>query len=279
MAPSKFWNITKRTGQQFVANNTLTMGAALAYYAVFSLAPLVLIAIAIAGLVYGERAAEGQIAKQIETTVGPTVAEAIQQTLESASHAGHTTTASIIGIALLVFGASGAFVQLQTSLNMIWDCPPKKGLGGIWAFVRGRLISIAMVLGIGFLLLASLAVSTAISATSNYFAPGETVVYQLANQGISFLVITVLFASIFRYLPNCPVDWADVWTGAALTSFLFLIGKYFIGLYLAHGGVASAYGAAGSIVIILVWVYYASQILLFGAQFTQVIASYRRGVP
>jgi membrane protein len=279
MSPSAFWDITKRAGQQFTAKNSFTMGAALAYYAVFSIAPLIIIAIAIAGLVYGESAAQGQIAGQIETAVGRTVAAAVQQTLDSASHAGHSTTASIIGIALLLFGASGMFGQLQTSLNAIWECPPKKGVSGIWGFIRGRLISLGTVLGIGFLLLASLAVSTGISAMSNYVAPGQTTVYQLVNQAVSFVVTGVLFAAIFRYFPDCPVDWQDVWIGAALTALLFLIGKYLIGLYLAHGSVASAYGAAGSLVIILVWVYYASQILLFGAHFTQVMATQRRDTP
>jgi len=276
---SSFWDITKRTGQQFIAKNSFTMGAALAYYAIFSIAPLVLIAIAIAGVVYGEKAAQGQIAKQIETAVGTTVAEAVQQTLESASHGSGGTTASIVGAVLLLFGASGVFVQLQSSLNTIWECPANNEGGGVWGFIRGRLVSFGMVVVIGFLLLASLVVSTAISAMSNYLAPGQTAIYQLVNQAISFVVTTVLFALIFRYMPNCPVDWENVWIGAALTSLLFLIGKYLIGLYLAHGSIASAYGAAGSLVIILVWVYYASQILLLGAQFTQVMAAHRREAP
>jgi membrane protein len=279
MASSSIWDITRRTGQQFVAKNTFTMGAALAYYAIFSIAPLVLIAIAIAGLFYGEKAAQGQIAAQIQTAVGPMVADAVQQTLDNASHGGGSTTASIVGIVLLFFGASGVFVQLQSSLNAIWDCAPNKESSGVWSFIRGRLISLGTVLGIGFLLLATLAISTAISAMSNYLAPGQTVLYQLVNQAVSYLVTGVLFALIFRYLPDCPVDWEDVWIGAALTALLFLIGKYLIGLYLAHGSVASAYGAAGSLVIILVWVYYASQILLFGAQFTQVMATCRRESP
>jgi len=200
------------------------------------------------------------------------VAEAIGKTIESARESSGTA-ASIIGIALLVFGASGVFVQLQNSLNTIWEVPPKTS-GGVWGFIRTRLLSFAMVLGVGFLLLVSLVISTALSAMSNYLAPGQTAVYQVLNQVISFGFITILFALIFKYLPDCEVNWEDVWVGAAVTALLFILGKYLIGLYLAKGSVASAYGAAGSLVIILVWVYYASQILLFGAQFTQVFATF-----
>jgi membrane protein len=251
------------------------MGAALAYYTVFSLAPLVLVAIAIAGLVFGEKAAQGEIADEIQNVVGPTVAAAIQSMLESARDATGSTTASIIGIVLLIFGASGVFVQLQSSLNAIWDVPTRT-TGGLWGFIRTRLLSFAMVLVIGFLLLVSLIVSTALSAMTGYLAPGQVALYELINQVVSFGLITVLFALIFKYLPECPVKWDDVWIGAAVTALLFILGKYLIGLYLAKGGAASAYGAAGSLVIILLWVYYASQILLFGAQFTQVFATRRQ---
>ncbi len=267
--------IFKRTAQRFIERDTLEMGAALAYYTVFSLAPLVLIAISIAGLVFGEKAAQGQIAKQIETAVGSTVADAIQTTLKSASDAAGSTTASIIGVVILFFGAGGVFVQLQSSLNAIWDVPPQK-TGGLWGLIRARLLSFAMVLGVGFLLLVSLVVTTALSAMTSYLAPGQVAVYQLLNEIISFAFITVLFALIFKYLPECPVRWNDVWIGAAFTALLFILGKYLIGLYLAKGGPASAYGAAGSLVIIILWVYYASQILLIGAQFTQVFATERQ---
>jgi membrane protein len=269
--------VFKRTGQDFVGKNTFEMGAALAYYTVFSLAPLVFIAIAIAGLVYKEKAAEKKVADEIQNAVGPEMAQAIQQTLQSAGE-GRITTASIIGITLLIFGASGVFVQLQTSLNTIWECERKEA-GGVWGFIRTRLLSFAMVVGIGILLLLSLVVSTALSAMSSYVAPGQTALYQVLNQGLSFLLITVLFAALFKYMPDCQIDWEDVWIGATVTSLLFLIGKYLIGLYLAKGSMASAYGAAGSLVIVLVWVYYASQILLLGTQFTRVFATQRREAP
>lgn len=273
--------IFKKAGKRFFAKDTFEMGAALAYYTVFSLAPLVLIAIAIAGLVFDKEAARTKVTAELRTSLGDDVAAAIEKTLTSASTPTGISAASIIGVVVLLFAATGVFVQLQSAVNRIWDVETKSA-GGVWGFIRTRLLSFAMVFGIGFLLLVSLIVSAAISATSSYIAPGQTAVYQVLNQLISFGFITILFALIFKYLPDCRVAWNDVWVGAALTALLFTVGKYLIGLYLAKGGVASAYGAAGSLVIILVWVYYASQILLFGAQFTQVYASHggdTRGCP
>jgi membrane protein len=275
MGSASFVATLKASVQRFLDKDPFQMGSALAYYTVFSLAPLVLIAISLAGLFFGEKAAQGQIATQIESAVGPTVAAAIETTLQSARDSASSTTASIIGVVILLFGASGVFVQLQSSLNAIWEVPTQKS-GGLWGFFRTRLLSFAMVLGIGFLLLVSLIVSTALSAINGYLAPGQTAFYQILNQVISFGFITVLFALIFKYLPDCPVDWSNVWMGAAVTALLFVLGKYLIGLYLAKGGPASAYGAAGSLVVILLWVYYASQILLFGAAFTRVMAMQRQ---
>jgi membrane protein len=266
----------KRTAQRFFAKNTFEMGAALAYFTVFSLAPLLLIAVSIAGLIFGEKAAHGQMAAEIENAVGPTVANAIQEILKHAHDSGGSTTASVVGLVLLLFGASGVFVQLQSSLNAIWDVEPKAF--NLRAFIRHRLLTFAMVLGIGFLLLVSLVINTAISAMGNYLAPQQTAVAQGINQLLSFAVITLLFALIFRVLPDRSIAWEDVWVGAAFTSLLFVTGKYLLGLYLARGSVTSAYGAAGSLVVILVWVYYASQILLFGAQFTQVYTTQRHQI-
>jgi membrane protein len=267
------YELLKRTVSRFIAANTFEMGAALAYYTVFSLAPLILIAVAFAGWVFGEKAAEGQISSEVAGAVGTTVANAIEETVRNARTSGGSTAASIVGIIVLVFGASGVFVQLQDSLNRIWQVPEKERPSGVWGFIRTRLLSFAMVLGIGFLLLVSLIISTALSAMSRYLAPEQTAFAQVLNQLISFGFITVLFAAIFKFLPDRPVAWNDVWIGAAFTSLLFVIGKYLIGLYLGQGSVTSAFGAAGSLVVILLWVYYASQILLFGAQFTQVYAT------
>jgi membrane protein len=266
----------KRTAKEFFEKDTFEMGAALAYYTVFSLAPLVLLALAIAGLVFEEKVARDRMTTELLNSLGPEVAAAIEKTVASAGSSARSGAASVIGIAVLLFGASGVFVQLQSAVNKIWEVKPKKS-AGIWGFIRNRLLSFAMVLGIGFLLLVSLVVSAAISAMSSYLAPGQTAVYQVLNQLISFGIITLLFAVIFKFLPDCQVDWSDVWAGAALTALLFTVGKYLLGLYLTS--VASAYGAAGSLVMILVWVYYASQILLFGAQFTQVFASHGRATP
>ncbi len=272
MSLNAVYNLFKRTFNRFFAEDTFEMGAALAYYTVFSLAPLVLIAISIAGMVFGQQAAEGQISQQIESAVGPTVAQAIQEMLKNARESGSSTTASIIGVVVLLLAASGVFVQLQSALNKIWRVPPQES-GGVWSWIKNRLLTFAMVLAIGFLLLVSLIVSTAIAAASSYLAPGETTLSMLINQVVSFVTITVLFALIFKYLPDRHVQWRDVWIGAALTALLFVVGKYLLGLYLGQKSVTSAYGAAGSLVLILMWVYYASQILLFGAQFTQVYAT------
>jgi membrane protein len=275
MSIKSFIAIWRRTAQRFVAKNTFEMGAALAYYAVFSLAPLVLLAITIAGFFFGEQAAQGQVTKELETAFGPTVAEAIQVTLHNVRDSAAGTSASIIGGVILLVAASGVFVQLQTSLNTIWEVPTEL-TGGLWGFVRNRLLSFALVVVIGFLLLAALVVSTTLSALHDYLPSGHSAYYQLLNQGISFAILTILFALLFKLLPECHVAWGDVWIGAAVTAVLFILGRYLIGLYLVTMSGASAYGAAGSLVIILLWVYYASQILLFGAQFTQVFATLRR---
>jgi membrane protein len=268
--------IFKRSAQRFLAKDTFEMGGALAYYTVFSLTPLVLIAIVIAGVMFEREVARGQIAHELEIVFGPEVSEAVANTLGSARVSQSSTTASIIGVVVLLFGASGVFVQLENSLNKIWEVPVKAG-GGVWRFARRRLLSFAMVLGIGLLLLTSLIVSVVLAAMSRYVAPGQTFAYDALNEAVSFAITTLLFALIFKALPACRVEWKDVWLGASLTSFLFLFGKYLIGLYLSNTGVATAYGAAGSLVVILLWVFYASQILLFGAQFTQVVATYRNG--
>jgi membrane protein len=275
MPITTFAAICKLTARRFIAKNTLEMGAALAYYGVFSLAPLVLLAITIAGFFFGEQAAQGRVAEELHAAVGPTVAEAIQVTLQNVRKSAGGRSASIIGVVILLVAASGVFVQLQTSFNTIWEVPAHT-TGGVRAFVRTRLVSFALVVGIGFLLLASLIVSTTLTALSDYIAPHDPTIYRILNQAITFGVVAILLALLFKSVPECYVAWGDVWIGAAVTSLLFILGKYLIGLYLSTTDGASAYGAAGSLVIILLWVYYASQILLFGAQFTQVIATQRR---
>ena len=250
------------------------LGAALAYYTVFALAPLLIIVIAIAGLAFGREAAQGQILSQIEGLVGEQGGRAVQAMLENARQPGPGIVASAVGLITLIVASTGVFAQLQDSLNTIWRVTPKPGRG-ILGIIRDRLLSFLMVIVAGFLLLVSLVLSAALAALGKFFSyllPVPEAVLHGVNFVVSFAVITLLFAAIYKVLPDAKISWSDVWIGAAVTSLLFSLGKFMIGLYLGKGSVASAYGAAGSLVIILVWVYYSAQILLYGAEFTAVYA-------
>lgn len=273
--------LIKGTIAEWQEDNVPVLAAALAYYTVFSLAPLLLIAIAIAGLVFGEEAARGELVRQIQGLVGKEGAEAIQSMIQNAHKPGSGgTLATIIGVVLLMFGASGVFGQLQSALNTIWEVKPKPGQG-IRSFLVSRFLSFAMVLVIGFLLLVSLLLSTVLATVSHFFSnltPGFPILGQVINFVISFGVITLLFASIYKFLPDVRVPWKNLWVGAAVTAILFNIGKLAIGLYLGNSSVGSTYGAAGSLVVLLIWVFYSAQILLIGAEFTQVYSKYR-GTP
>jgi membrane protein len=251
------------------------LGAALAYYTVFSLGPLLIIVIAIAGLVFGAEAAQGQIVGQMQGLVGEQGAVFIQAAIESASQPRSSVIASVIGIVTLLLGALGVFAQLQDALNVIWDVTPKPDRG--WrGLIEDRLLSFSMILVVGFLLLVSLLASTALAAFFKYVGgvvPMTAVVAEGVNFFVSFAVITLLFALIFKYLPDARIAWSNVWIGAAMTALLFTIGKVILGIYLGNSAVSSAYGAAGSLVVVLVWVYYSAQILFFGAEFTKVYAN------
>jgi membrane protein len=272
------WRTTRRllqeTLKEWNQDNAPQMAAALAYYTVFSIAPLLIVAIAIAGFMFGEQAARGEIVGQIKGLVGEAGAEVIQTMLENARQPGLEggIIASLISVAFLIFGASGMFVQLQASLNAIWNVAPNAG-NQVKEFVRKRALSVLVVLSIGFLLLVSLVVS-ALLAGLNHFAssllPGFDGVWQIFNFVISFGVTTLLFSLMFKYLPDIDITWNDVWRGAAITSLLFSIGKLLIGLYLGNGSFGSTYGAASSLVVLLAWVYFSVQILFFGAEFTQI---------
>jgi len=274
MTPRDILGMVKEAFTDWNEDNAPRLGAALSYYTIFSIAPLLLISIAVAGLAFGADAAQGRVVAQIQGLVGRTAAEAIQGMLESARKPGQGLVATVFGAATLLFGAGGAFNELRGALDVIWEIPPRKG-GGLLAMIRERLASFAMVLVVGFLLLVSLVISAGISAfeVKGTF-PGSGVVLQVVNNGVSLAVITVLFALIFKYLPDAhpPVAWKDIWVGALITAALFTLGKYAIGFYLGRSSVASAYGAAGSVVLLLVWVYYSAQILFFGAELTQVYA-------
>lgn len=275
MKPKAIVGLLKETFQEWQEDKTPRLAAALAYYTVFSLAPLLIIAIAIAGAVFGEEAAKGEIVGQIQGLVGREGAKVIEDAIQNANHPeSKGGIASLISIVVLLFGASGVFAQLQDALNTVWEVQPKPGRG-IWSFIRQRFLSFSMVLGIGFLLMVSLIVSAVLSGLSTYMShliPGVDFIWGILNFVISFGVITLLFALIYKYLPDVKITWNDVLIGAVITALLFTIGKTVLGQYLGGGSFGSAYGAAGSLVIILAWVFYSAQILFFGAEFTQVYA-------
>lgn len=274
------WAILKETIKEWQKDKAPRLGAALAFYTVLSIGPLLLIVIAIAGLAYGEEAVGGHLVAQIEGLVGYEGARAIQSVIANSSGKEEGITATLIGFATLLFGATGVFLHLQDALNTIWNVKPSPKSG--WkSLVIGRLISFAMVLCIGFLLLVSLVISAGIAAMENFFGAYSAdflPLVQLVNSAISFGVVTLLFALIYKILPDTEIRWRDVWFGAAVTALLFTIGKYGIGLYLGKSSVGSAYGAAGSLIVVLVWVYYSAQILFFGAELTQVYARRRQGI-
>ncbi len=265
--------LAKETVTRWTEDKASTLAGALAYYSLFSLAPLVLIAVAVAGFVFGQQAAAGEMYGQLAGLIGDAGAKALQEIAANMTRERHGgVIATIVGIATLIFGATGVFAQLQDSMNTIWKARPPT-TNDIVEWLRVRLLSFSMVLGIGFLLLVSLVLSAVLSAVSGYlgtFVPGGLAFGQALNATVSLVVITVLFAMIYKILPDTPVAWRDVWLGALVTSFLFTLGKFAIGFYLAKASVASSYGAAGSVVILLLWVYYSSLILYLGAEFTHV---------
>jgi membrane protein len=267
--------IIKATFKEWGEDKVPLMAAALAYYTVFSLAPLLLIAILIAGAFFGEEAVRGEIVGQIQNLVGKQGAEAIQTMLQNTQkNEGQGVFATITGVFFLLLGASGVFGQLQDALNIIWGIKPKPGRN-LKKFLQTRFLSFAMVFVIGFLLLVSLLLSamlTAISLFLSHLLPALEVLAEPINFIISFGIITLLFASIYKFLPDAVIPWRHLWIGAIVTSLLFTIGKTLIGFYLGNSSFSSTYGAAGSIIVILVWIYYSAQILLTGAEFVQVYA-------
>ena len=277
MGPNVIWNLLSVTYTKWTADHAQGLGAALAFYSIFSLAPLLLIVIAIAGLVFGQEAAQGQIIGQIQDLVGEESAKAIQSMIEEARKPAAGIIATVLAIVLLFLGATGVFAQLQEALNIIWrvEAKPEQGM---WKIFKDRFISLLAVLGTGFLLLVSLVISAGLSAigtTLEHVLPVPGFLLQLINFLVSFAIVTFLFAMIYKLLPDRSIQWSDVWIGASITSLLFTIGKFVIGVYLGKSDVGIAYGAAGSLVVILIWVYYASQIFLFGAEFTAVYAHVR----
>jgi membrane protein len=266
--------VLKRAVSDWSKDRAPALAAALAYYTIFSIAPLLIIAVGVAALMFGDEAVRGELDSQLRGLIGPAGAEVIQELMAGAAKPATSFMATLIGFLALMLGATGVFVQLQDALNVIWKAAPPP-INGLTNFLRIRFLSFAMVLGIGFLLLVSLLINTVLSALGTYaqrLFPGWEVLWQFVNFAVSFGVITVLFAMIYKFLPDTHVGWKDVWLGAAITSMLFAIGKLLIGLYLGKSSVASAYGAAGSLVILLLWVYYSAQVLFLGAEFTHAFA-------
>ena len=268
------FDLFRQAVAEFGDDKAQRLGAALAYYTIFSLAPLLLIAIAIAGMVFGREAAQGQIFGQLRGVFGPQAAAGVQEMVKSAAKPKSGTIATVVGIVTLLFGAAGVFGQLKEALNTIWNVEPKK-TSGIMTMLKDRFLSFAMVLGTGFLLLVSLVIDSGVAAAGHFVGsrlPGGEALWQGVQLVVSLGVVTLLFALIFRFLPDVHPTWRDVWLGAAFTAVLFVLGKFALGLYLGKSAVGSSYGAAGSLVVLLLWVYYSAQILFFGAEFTQVYA-------
>jgi membrane protein len=272
------WSIAKETAEDWLHDDAATQAAALAYYALLSLAPLLVISIAVASWFLGPEAARGGVERELGNVVGEQAAHGIQAVIIHAQQPTSSVVGTVVGIVSLFVGASGVFGQLQTSLDTIWEVQPRPDRGWL-AQVKDRFVSFTMVLGVAFLLLVSLVLSSVLSSLGNILAdtlPGGATLWQGLNIAFSLGVITLLFALIFKIIPDAKVAWRDVWGGALFTALLFTIGKQLLGIYLGKAAVGSAYGAAGSLVALVVWVYYASQILFMGAEFTQVQAR-RRG--
>jgi len=271
---ASIWTLFREAFADWLDDRAPRLGAALAYYTALSLAPLLLIAIGIAGMAFGAEAAQGRVVGELRNLVGDDGGRAIQDMLEHARTPSAGIIATTVGAVTLLLGAAGVFGQLQDALNTIWEVTPRPGRG--WrGFLKDRFLSLTMVLGTGFLLLVSLVVTAGIAAAGESLrgiSPGVEALAELATMLVSFCVVVVLFAMIYKFLPDAEIAWREVWIGAVVTAALFVVGKFAIGLYLGHASIGSAYGAAGSFVVLLVWVYYSAQVLLFGAELTQVYA-------
>lgn len=270
MKPGDIFGLFKDTFKDWSEDKASRLGASLAYYTIFSIGPLLLITVAIASFVFAD--AKTQIVGTVSGVIGKDGGDVISSTIDNANKGGANIIATVIGIVTLVLGASGVFGQLKDSLNTIWEVQPKPNQG-ILATLKDRFLSFTMVLGTGFLLLVSLVVNATVAALSLYLKsilPGGDIVGQIISLALTFGIVTVMFALLFRFLPDVKIGWKDVWIGAAITALLFGLGQLALGLYLQLGNVGSAFGATGSLVVVLVWIYYSAQIFLFGAEFTQV---------
>ena len=270
------WTLIKRVSNSWIDDYVPSMGAALAYYTMFSLAPLLLIVISVAGMVFGQDAARGEIESELRALMGETGAKAVQELLASVRKPAEGVAATALGLLLLLIGATSVFGELQDSLDRIWHVPSRKRSSGLLALLRTRLLSFGMILAIGFLLIVSLVVSAALATVGRWWSPavgGWYVVAELTDALGGFALVAAMFALIYKVMPSVQVQWKDVWIGAIFTAILFMLGKSLIGLYIGSSGVVSGFGAAGSLVVVMVWVYYSAQIFLIGAEFTWVYAN------
>lgn len=268
-------SVLSKAANAWIDDHAQSMGAALSYYTVFSIAPLLLIAISVAGLVFGQDAAQGAVVDQLRGLIGQNGAQAIQDLLKNVSRPSSGIVATVVGLAVLVIGATSVFAELQDDLNRIWQVPVRKKVSSWWAFLRTRLLSIGMIFAMGFMLLVSLAASAAFDAfaawSTSALAGWEGLAHAV-NFVVSFVLTTALFAMIYRFMPQATIEWRDVGIGALVTALLFTVGKTLIGLYIGKSALASGFGAAGSLAVLLAWVYYSAQIFLFGAEFTWAYA-------
>lgn len=273
---AKFWTILKQTVMGFIDDDCLSKGAAIAYFTIFSLAPMLVIAVAIAGLVFGDEAASGAVSAQLGGIMGEQGAKAVEAMIAGASNRGSGILATVVGLGTLLLTATGVFGELQSSLNAIWRVEAPSGLSGL---LRARVAGLGMVAALGFLLLTSLIASAAISALGGYITgmlPGGELLLQVVNFAVSFAIVSLLFAAVYKILPSKPISYRDVAVGAVATAFMFTVGKTLIGLYLGSSAVASSYGGAGAFVVVLLWIYYSSLMFLLGAEFTKTWATYHR---
>ena len=268
-------SVLSKAANAWIDDHAQSMGAALSYYTVFSIAPLLLIAISVAGLVFGQDAAQGAVVDQLRGLIGQNGAQAIQDLLKNVSRPSSGIVATVVGLAVLVIGATSVFAELQDDLNRIWQVPTRKKVSSWWAFLRTRLLSIGMIFAMGFMLLVSLAASAAFDAfaawSTSALAGWEGLAHAV-NFVVSFVLTTALFAMIYRFMPQATIEWRDVGIGALVTALLFTVGKTLIGLYIGKSALASGFGAAGSLAVLLAWVYYSAQIFLFGAEVTWAYA-------
>ena len=267
--------LIKVAAVNWVDDYAQSMGAALAFYTMFSIAPLLLIVISVAGFFFGEEAARGEIFGQLHELLGASGALAVQGLLESAGKPAENLLTAILGVLFLYIGATSVFAELQDALNRIWKVPTKPQGSGLWRLLRARLLSFGMILGIGFLLMVSLAFSAGLAALNRWWEPmfvGWSSVVRTLELALSVVLATAVFAMIYKAMPRARIAWKDVWIGATVTSMLFILGKFLIGAYIGKSGISTGFGAAASLVIVLLWVYYSAQIFLFGAEFTWAYA-------